>query len=277
MKRLIACLFLLSTQIFPQTYLVVSYDNGDPANSTNLTDLKKITFSGTDITFLLSDNSTVSKNLSILNDITYSGTDGGNPLPVELVSFTALLNNGDVTLLWETATEKNNYGFEVERSLNLRGFDNNNGDLNLGGFSAIGFVEGSGNSNSPKQYSFTDYPQAGTKLKYRLKQIDTDGQFQYSSILEVESGTPIKYELKQNYPNPFNPVTNISYTLPMDGFVTLKVYDIIGKEVATLLNENKKAGSYEAIFDGSSLASGVYFFRMNSGSFSSKIKMILLK
>lgn len=270
MKTTITFLIFFSAQIFSQTYLGVLYNNSDPANSTNLSSLQKITFSGTNITFLLTDNSTVPKAFSIINKITFSGTNGDNPLPVELVSFTAVVNGNKVTLRWSTATEVGNYGFEIEKAATSKGQD-------LNSWEKIGFVEGHGYSNSPKEYSFTDLPKEGTKLNYRLKQIDNDGKYQYSRIVEVEFETSTKYELKQNFPNPFNPQTKIAYNLPVDGFVTLKVFDALGREAASLVNENKKAGSYEVMFNGSRLASGVYICKMSCATYSSSIKMLIMK
>jgi hypothetical protein len=274
MRLIVSILFLVSVQIFSQTYLVVSYNNSDPANNTDLSSIQKITFSETNITFVLTDNSTVSKALSVIDKFTFSGTNGGNPLPVELVSFTATVNGNNIVLEWSTATEINNYGFEIERAVietqhvsSLR-------------WNKIGFVEGHGNSFSPKEYSFTDSPQGGAKFNYRLKQIDFDGRYEYSNIAEVDVGIPAQYELKQNYPNPFNPQTKIVYRLPVDGFVTLKVFDVLGREVVSLVSENKKAGSYEITFDsgtGSGLASGVYICKISSANYSSSIKMLVVK
>jgi len=208
--------------------------------------------------------------------MTFSETAGENPLPIELMNFTAQLNNGEVTLFWETATEKNNYGFEIERNTLLSPLSG--GETKGGGvWEKIGFVQGYGNSNSPKEYSFIDSPQGRSKLNYRLKQVDTDGKYQYSNIVEIVIGSPLQYELKQNYPNPFNPQTKIAYTLPVDGFVTLKVFNIIGREVASLANENKKAGSYEIMFEGTGIASGIYICKMSSANYSSYIKMLMLK
>ena len=257
-------------QIFTQTYLGVSYNNSDPSNSTNLGSLQKITFNSTNISFILTDNSTVPKILSVINNITFSGIDGNSPLPVELVSFTSTIKGKNVTLTWSTATEKNNYGFDVERIIR-------NGELEIRNWRKVGFVDGHGNSNSQMQYSFTDSPPDGTRLSYRLKQIDNDGKYHYSSIADVEIGIPKQNELKQNYPNPFNPSTKITYNLLNDGLVTLKVFDVLGREVATLANEHKKAGTYELTLEGSQLASGIYFCRMSLANYSSSIKMLLMK
>jgi hypothetical protein len=161
----------------------------------------------------------------------------------------------------------NNYGFEVERTFSLT----------TPGWERIGFIEGRGNSNSPKDYSFTDNLQKQNIYHYRLKQIDIDGQYEYSSVVSIEFIIPNQYTLNQNYPNPFNPATNISYYLPVDGFVTIKIFDIMGSEVSTIINENQKAGSYSTTFDGSKYASGLYICRMTSGNFTHSIKMLMLK
>lgn len=188
--------------------------------------------------------------------------------------------DNSVTLKWQTQTEFDNYGFEVERTANLRGLKNENGDSNLGGFSFIGFVKGSGNSNSSKQYSFVDSNPSLGKIQYRLKQIDNDGSFKYSHVVEAELNfIPKEYSLCQNYPNPFNPTTVISYQLPVAGNVTLKIYDVLGREVATLVNEVQQAGKYNVQLsaDNYHLSSGVYIYRINAGKFSEEKKMLLLK
>ena len=271
MKKLITCLFLLSMQVFPQTFIGVNYNNSDPANSTGLSSISKITFSGTNVIFMLTDNSSVTKSLSTISLVTFSTANGGNPLPVELVNFSVDVNGNKVILEWSTATEVNNYGFDVERAWSSSAAD---GSVS---WSNCGFVKGSGNSNSPRHYSFTDSPEGGTKFNYRLKQIDNDGKYEYSKVVSVNLNGPNDFALNQNYPNPFNPTTIISYSLPIDGFVMLKVYDILGREVTTLVNENKKAGNYDVSFNGSRLGSGIYFCRMSYGDFDRSIKMIVMK
>jgi hypothetical protein len=191
-------------------------------------------------------------------------------LPVELTSFTASVAKNDVTLNWNTATEVNNYGFEVERAID-------NGQLKMENWSKIGFVEGSGTTNAPKSYSFTDKSASG-KTSYRLKQIDRDGKFEYSQTVEIIAATaPKEFTLQQNYPNPFNPTTSISYQLSTTGFTSLIVYDAIGREVATMVNAVKDAGSYTAQFDGTDLSGGVYFARLASGGETRTRKLVLLK
>jgi hypothetical protein len=194
-----------------------------------------------------------------------------SPLPVELTSFTANVNNGKVILSWETATEVNNYGFEIQKlEVRSKKLEEN--------WEKVGFVEGSGNSNSPKEYSFVDELAQNGKYSYRLKQIDFDGKFEYSDVVEVEVNVlPTEFSLSQNYPNPFNPSTSIEYTVVSSEYVSLKVYDVLGNEVVTLVNEKKEAGKYRVNFNASSLSSGVYFYKIQAGSFNQVRKMMLLR
>ncbi|MGD8781551.1 MAG: T9SS type A sorting domain-containing protein [Ignavibacteria bacterium] len=190
-------------------------------------------------------------------------------LPVELTSFSALILDNAVELNWNTATEVNNYGFEVERCETQ--------DVRSEMWEKIGFVNGHGNSNSPKSYSFTDTPTGGTTFKYRLKQIDFDGAYEYSDEVEVSLDAITEYSLEQNYPNPFNPTTTIKYQIPETGNVTLKIYDVLGREVKTLVNETQIIGVYSVEFNASKLASGVYISRLTAGNFVEKRKMLLVK
>jgi len=199
-------------------------------------------------------------------------TDLFGPLPVELVSFTGtLLPNENVFLEWKTASELNHKGFEIEKS-----YKNSNS------WETIGFVESYGTSSSLIEYSFTDItPHILSVVKYRLKSIDNDGSFQYSDVIEVNTG-PTSFNLSQNYPNPFNPSTRIKFTIPSvpsqhNVSVRLKVYDILGNEVATLVDEEKEAGNYEVEFSSANLASGIYIFRLQTEEFTSTKKMTILK
>ena len=208
---------------------------------------------------------------------TYSGggTFNNGPLPVELTSFTASVLESKVILNWQTATEVNNYGFEIERQI-LNQVQNDN-------WEKIGFVAGHGNSNSPKDYSFIDQEKVAERSRsYRLKQIDIDGKYEYSKEIEIDLGMPNEFSLSQNYPNPFNPSTTIKYSIPkiinnQSSIINIKVYDILGNVVATLVNENKAAGNYEVKFNATNLTSGIYFYHISTGSFASTKKMILLK
>jgi hypothetical protein len=194
-------------------------------------------------------------------------------LPVELSSFTAkVLRNGGVQLDWTTETEINNYGFEVERQVSSE-------ELAAGNWEKIAFLEGYGNSNSPKEYSFIDRGITYGSFAYRLKQIDNDGTYEFSDVIEVNAGDiPDGFVLEQNYPNPFNPSTVIKFALEESQKATLTVYDILGKEIAQLFNENTEAGKiYEIEFDASGLSSGVYYYRLSTPQKSLVRKMLLLR
>ncbi|MEO8231596.1 MAG: T9SS type A sorting domain-containing protein, partial [Ignavibacteriota bacterium] len=201
-------------------------------------------------------------------------TDDG-ALPVELTSFTAQLKNDKVTLNWVTATELNNYGFEIERRVGS--IQSAVGNPIGTGFEKIGFVQGNGNSNSHKIYSFIDDNLfGGSKFQYRLKQIDFDGQYEYSDVVEVRI-LPDKYSLSQNYPNPFNPSTKIVYSISEKSNVSIKIYDLLGNEVLELFAGEKEPGNYEVEFNAQDLSNGVYFYRMQAGKFVQTRKMILMK
>jgi hypothetical protein len=186
-------------------------------------------------------------------------------IPVELVSFSASVSGMNVLLNWQTATEINNSGFSIERS-----------EENIN-FSQIGFVAGSGTTTETRNYSFTDNSVNNSTYYYRLKQIDYDGSYEYSDVVEVEIGLLLEFALEQNYPNPFNPTTNFEYRITDFGFVSLKIYDVLGNEVAVLVNEERPAGIYSVEFDASDLSSGTYFYKLQAGSNVEVRKMLLLK
>jgi hypothetical protein len=188
----------------------------------------------------------------------------GQLLPVELVSFTAEVRDGAVHLSWRTASELNNAGFEVERR------------SQGGSWNTLGFVRGAGTTTEGRSYSFVDTRAAGT-VQYRLKQVDFDGAFEYSNIVEVNAGLPKTFALEQNYPNPFNPTTVISYQLPVASEVSLKVYDVLGREVMTLVNGRQEAGAYNITLNAANLSSGMYFYRLQAGNFVATKKMMLVK
>jgi hypothetical protein len=205
-------------------------------------------------------------NTGLLNEAGGNITIGGEPLPVELTSFTANVGKNAVVLNWATATEINNYGFDIEKSSDNLTWEK------------VGFVEGSGNSNSPKVYSFTDKNISSNKNYYRLVQIDNDGTTDITNSIEVNySGELAGYELAQNYPNPFNPTTVIKYSIPETSNVQIKVYDMLGGEVADLVNEVKDAGSHIVNFNASELSSGIYIYSIQAGSFVQNMKMTLLR
>ena len=171
-------------------------------------------------------------------------------------------------LSWTTATENNNRGFEIER--------------NTGSWETIGFIQGAGTSSEPKAYSFTDVLNTNNPntIYYRLKQIDFDGTYNYSNEVQVHINVPLRFSLTQNYPNPFNPSTRITYTIPEDGLVSLKVYNPLGRQVAELVNEVVRAGTHTVTFNtvgGTGISSGVYFYRLEAGNRVTVRKMVLLK
>ncbi len=195
-----------------------------------------------------------------------------SPLPVELLFLTAEAKEGKIILRWQTVTEINNYGYEIERELIEEA------SAKKEGWTKIGFISGSGNSNSLKIYSFEDKEAPYGRLKYRLKQIDIDGSFSYSSEVEIINKVPKIFSLKQNYPNPFNPITTIEFTIPEDGMVELKIYDILGREIETLIKEELPSEKLHRVeFDGSKLASGIYFYRLESKNHTAIKKFILMK
>jgi photosystem II stability/assembly factor-like uncharacterized protein len=190
-------------------------------------------------------------------------TNGG--VPVELSAFTASVNGKVVILNWSTATELNNQGFEIERSE-----DNIN-------FTKIGFVPGFGTTTEPKSYSYSDQSVNSGTNYYRLKQVDYDGSYEYSDVVEIDFRAFNSYLLEQCYPNPFNPTTTIGFGIQSKSNVMIKVLNSIGEEVAVVLNEEKEAGFYQVEFNAIGLPSGVYFYQLKAGSFIETKKMLLLK
>jgi hypothetical protein len=168
-------------------------------------------------------------------------------------------------LNWSTATETNNQGFSIERKSAKTNWQE------------VGYVPGFGTSTEQHSYSFSDDQLGAGSYSYRLKQTDFNGSFEYSDVVNVEISIPSEFSLDQNYPNPFNPTTNISYSIPLQSFVSIRVYSVTGEEVAVLANGVQTEGHHQATFDARNLASGIYIVRMSAGSFSSTIKMNLLK
>jgi hypothetical protein len=226
-------------------------------------------------TLLNWSNLTVSTNgLNSFSD--FALTDATSPLPVILSYFGAAVNKRNVNLKWITEIEINNKGFNIERR-NITKEQNTE-------WNTIAFLNGKGNTNQPATYEYIDSRLETGKYQYRLKQIDYNGNFEYFRLTnptEVVIGSPAEIELSQNYPNPSNPKSLIDYQLSFTGIVILKVYDITGREAATLVNEVKEPGYYTAEFDGSSLASGIYIYRLiiegNDQKFVKSLKMALIK
>lgn len=276
--------------------VLLSIDGGETWVSQNVGTAEELTsvgFTNSNTVWITGSNGTILNTTDLGNNWTYyeavtensltslcfinenKGWIGGNDgtifkyqndvVPVELVSFTAALMNSKVQLNWRTETETNNFGFEIERKIDKDEWVN------------IGFLEGQGSSISPKSYSFADNnPVGGSKFQYRLKQMDTDGSFEYSEIVQVEI-IPYRYELSQNYPNPFNPTTTINFAIPEAVNVVLTIYNAIGQKVSEVVNTTMEAGIYSIDWDASALASGLYFYELNTNNFSSVKKMMLLK
>ncbi|MBS1516473.1 MAG: T9SS type A sorting domain-containing protein [Bacteroidetes bacterium] len=245
------------------------FDGAIPSTEPGTPYVGPVTGTATDVAdlgrFALRQGSTGSSPDLIVDGIYTDRTWNNAVLPVELSSFAAVISNNDVTLNWSTSAETNNSGFDIERSSN-------------GVWSKIRNVSGHGTSTTPNSYSFTDRNLASGNYSYRLKQIDFNGNFEYFNLSnEVIIGIPVKYELSQNYPNPFNPSTKINYALPADGLVSIKIFDMSGKEVMTLVNEVKTAGYYSVNINASNMSSGIYFYSIQAGDFTATKKMMLVK
>lgn len=213
----------------------------------------------------------------------YMGADeGSTALPVQLSGFMATAGSGlTAELRWTTASELDNYGFEIERRTisqiltDTRGFKSENDGI----WSRIGFVQGSGTSSAPKEYSFVDKLTTPGRYAYRLKQVDRSGSFEYIGSVEIEIGIMApKFILEENYPNPFNPSTTINFSVKETGKATLIVFNLLGQEVAELFSGAAESGRlYQVQFDGTSLPSGLYIARLRSGNDQNHLRMILAK
>ena len=262
------------------------FDPGDDVGGPGFPDRISASITGGIVVNSITFDSTtqVSLNISTMGvadgfyDVTITNPDGqsetgigilqiDSELPVELSLFVAkLLPGGKIRLDWRTETEVNNYGFNVEREREEENWN------------TLKFVEGHGNSNSPKEYSFLDNDiTAAGKYTYRLKQIDNDGTFEYSKIIEIDVDAPLEFELSQNYPNPFNPSTTITFTLPVNEIVSLSVYNMLGEEIHILQNGFLEAGMYSYNYDAEGIPSGVYFYKLETPTKILHRKMLLIK
>jgi hypothetical protein len=199
------------------------------------------------------------------NYISFSINANCSVVPVELTSFSASVNDGTVVLNWSTATELNNSGFEIERKSQNSDWTN------------IGFVVGAGTTTEIRNYSYSNNSVTSGSYSYRLKQVDFDGTFELSQEVNVDVTPSLDYALQQNYPNPFNPTTRIRFTVPEASFVKLTLYNAVGEAVKDLVNNYYEVGSHDIILNASNIASGIYFVRMESGSFVSTRKITLMK
>lgn len=215
---------------------------------------------------------------SIIINGTYTGTGTIclGALPVSIISFTSATTQRNVTLSWITEWELNNKGFDVERASVKQG--------EVDQWQKVAFVTGNGSTNNQVSYSYNDTKLPKGEFKYRLKQIDYNGNYEYFALGKIVAiAPPNKFSMGQNYPNPGNPKTKIDYELPFNAMVRIIIYNMLGEEVSTIVNEQKDAGYYSAEFNGSNLASGVYFYRIIANDISSStnatktMKMILVK
>ena len=186
-------------------------------------------------------------------------------VPVELSLFSGSSSDGNVFLKWTTTSEMNNSGFEIQRK------------SNSSSFITIGFVEGRGTTTLLHNYTFNDANVKQGNYFYRLKQVDFNGQYKYSNEIQLTVTQPLTFDLKQNYPNPFNPTTTIDFSVPETAPVVMKLYNVLGKEIETMVNETLSKGEHRLLFNASNLPSGVYIYTLATGSKISSQKMILLK
>ena len=218
----------------------------------------------------LFDNATIPVTLGPGGTVVNTGGSVNGPLPVEMTSFTAALLGTSALLNWATATETNNSGFQIERSIE---------GSNV--WAEVAFINGAGTSSSQKIYSYEDKNLAPGMYVYRIKQIDNDGTttiYNPNALPKVDAGVSNAFQLGGNYPNPFNPSTNLQFSVPQDGYASLKVYNMLGQEVATLFSGMARAGHYiPATFNASRLASGIYFARLQYNGKSLVQRMLMTK
>ncbi|MBN2011989.1 T9SS type A sorting domain-containing protein [candidate division KSB1 bacterium] len=186
-------------------------------------------------------------------------------VPVELSSFAAQMVNDNIVVEWRTETEKNAYGFDIERCTDYTQFQK------------VGFLKAAGTTIAPQHYEFVDQNITPGTYHYRLRQIDLDGTAEYSNTIQIECGKPISYHLYSNYPNPFNPSTYITFDLPEYGAVTLQIFNLHGQLVETLIKQELNSGTHRIEWNASQFPSGVYIARLISGRQARTIKLMLMK
>lgn len=248
----------------------LTIDNAD-IKSDSLTGMYYRMISPGTYTITVSADSFITKTIAGITAANYTAAyvdvqlSPTNPFPVELISFNAFADNNKVLLNWSTSTEKNNRGFELQR----RFFRDQE-------FKTIAFINGFGTTTERKDYSFNEYLSLSGKYYYKLHQVDLSGERTLVGEAETEA-SPSEFSLSQNYPNPFNPATSINFTVPVSGNVVLKLYDLLGKEVKTLVDENKEEGTYNYFLNASDLPSGMYIYKIQIGNYTASRKLMLLK
>ena len=256
MKTIIILFIIItSSQIYSQTTSTITYDAGTNIDVSSNADI-------------------CADNININGTFSGAGTICTGPLPVTLSSFEARVTNNNVKLIWVTEIEVNNSGFDLERKTVTQGGADE--------WQKVTFIRGSGTTNSSRIYTYEDNKLPAKTYKYRLKQIDYNGNFEYYDLNnDVVISKPNSFSVSQNYPNPSNPKSKIDFQMPFDGKVSIKIYDLLGREVATLVDETRTADFYSVEFDGTNLASGVYFYRIIAEGNGQKniktMKMVLVK
>jgi hypothetical protein len=229
-----------------------------------------LTTSGTSLYELDENTGAIIRTIATGLSFQYISLFDYSVIPVELTSFSANVAGSSIVLNWLTATEFNNSGFQVERSVDNKSF------------TQVAFVPGYGTTTEPKSYSYTDNSVVSGVYYYRLKQIDLDGSYAYSDVVEADIGLPLEFALDQNYPNPFNPSTSIQFSIPVDAKVKISVYNILGKKVSEIVSTSYSAGTHRLDYNASSLTSGIYLYTVeaigNNGlNYTATKKMTLLK
>ena len=260
--------------------IINTITSGSPRGISIDKDNNKVIWSDVIKNNITSANRDGTVEVEILSSLNYPLGISGNPAiatPVELVAFNATVNNSTVILNWTTATEVNNYGFEIERaSISSKKRNYSATEIAIM-WEEIGFVDGHGNSSSINNYTYIDNDVLLGNIQYRLKQIDTDGSFEYSDILKVISNNSLEYKLLQNSPNPFNPSTLISFSIQKAGFVKVSIYNLLGEVVTELVSEELEKGFYKYQWNAFNFSSGIYFYSISVNGFTEVKKMNLVK
>ena len=257
--------FLDSVYVYSGGNLIIELRQTGFTGTTRSLDALLTSTSGYGTLFRSCWGSGYTANSGSQGNFTIARITADDPVPVELTSFTASVSGNNVLLQWTTATELNNYGFEVERKTENSSYE------------VVGFVTGSGSTTEPRSYIYTDVKVPDGKYLYRLRQMDFNGTFSFSYEVEVEVNSPAVYALDQNYPNPFNPSTTINFSIAEASVVKIAVYNLLGQEVAVPINEFKEAGPHTITFDASELTSGAYFYTIETPQFKQTRKMLLAK
>ncbi len=248
-----------------QQYLNVRLVDGS-ARNIPIQILRQIAFdeSARNMNLTFFDATTQYLPIASIGCITSSEIAEGTLLPVEFGAFSAIVQGNEVVLSWETFTETKNYGFGVERRTESSRWED------------ICFIRGQGTSNSPTRYRYIDTPRKQGRLHYRLRQTDNDGTLSYVGELSIVISASVNPPLSQNYPNPFNPHTTIQYSVAQKAHVSIRIFDLLGREVGVVVDEIKDAGSYEVVFEGTGLSSGFYFCKLTTAGSTDVRKMTMM-